>query len=87
MVTKEQLEHWLTQQNYSKHTVGVFENSKSGMKYEIFDDHYRKFQHDKSGHWLLMEVTTYVDLFIEKDGEITNKWHHVVGKNLSPYFK
>jgi hypothetical protein len=85
MVSSEQVAKWLLQNGYKEGTDNVFLHEKS--KFELFSDHLRKYHADKSGSWVLLDVSTYVDLFLEENGEIMNKWHHIVGKNLSTYFQ
>lgn len=85
MVTKEVVIKWLEQNKYQKSSESVWQNETT--RYEVNEDHFRKLQRDKQKQWFLLEVTSFVDLFEQKNGDIKDKWHHVIGKNLSTYFQ
>ncbi|MDK9698556.1 MAG: hypothetical protein OEM52_00200 [bacterium] len=81
MITQSQMEAWLIKNGFQQNDKGDF--VLKNTKYRLFSDRYVKQQRDAAKKWYILDVTTYVDLFLEETDELHKKWHYVLGKKLS----
>jgi len=81
LITKAILRNHLEQNGYTRAVDGAYSNGT--FRYEVSDDHYRLFRRDASKRWYLVEVTTFVDLFLDESYILKDKWHFILGKQLS----
>lgn len=84
MVTLEQMRNWLLKKGFREESENVF--CSTSECYHLYSDHYRFFRRDAKGRLFLINTVSYVDVFEDKNGEIKDKWHYVLGKNMAPQY-
>ncbi|MCX7834665.1 MAG: hypothetical protein N2450_01185 [bacterium] len=84
MVTQRQMKNWLSKKGFVEEKENFYcSNSEC---YELQPDFYRFYRRDAMKRYFLIKIVSYVDLFEDQDGEIKDKWHFVLGKNMAPTY-
>lgn len=84
MVTFEQMKKWLTKKGFQSESDHLF--SQDNIYYELHSDYFRLLRKDAKKQLRVIEITSFVDMFLDEDGEIKIKWQFVLHKNMAPQY-